>query len=311
MKLSIVSPVYNEEGNLSELHAELKEVLEDLEEDYEIIFVDDGSIDGSYREMEEIAERDERFKIVKLRKNFGQSSALQAGFDESKGDVVVSIDSDLQNDPKEIPKLLDELGEGCDYVVGWRHERDDPLGKRFWTKISYWVRKVFLGTKLHDLGCTLKAFKKECLDELKLTGEMHRYIPPLLRWKGFDVKEVKVDHRSREHGETKYSSSRIFKGFIDMINVWFWQKFHGRPLHLFGGIGIVAGFVGVIAAIISIYWKAFAGISFTSTPLPLFSVFMVLSGALFFVSGLLADVMLKNYYSLKDEREYSVEKVVG
>ncbi len=309
LDLSIVSPVYNEEDNLFELHEELKDVLDELEMEYEIIFVDDGSSDDSYRIMKELAEKDEAFRAVKLRKNFGQSSALQAGFDESKGDVVISMDSDMQNDPKDIPKLLKKLDESWDCVVGWRHEREDPLGKRIFSKVSSWLRRIYLGTKLHDFGCTLKAFKRECLNELKLSGEMHRYIPSLLRWRGFDVTEVKVNHRERKHGETKYGGIRVFKGFMDMINVWFWRKFHGRPLHLFGGLGILSAFIGLVAAWLAIYWKIFEGITFTSTPLPLFSVFMVLAGALLFVSGLLADVMLKNYYSVEEKSTYSVKEV--
>lgn len=309
MEISVVAPVYNEEENISILYEELKEVLEDLGMDYEIIFVDDGSTDDSYGEIGKIADSDPRIKAVKLRRNFGQSSALQAGFDTSRGEIVVSIDSDLQNDPKDIPKLLEKLEEGYDCVSGWRHEREDPLRKKFWSAISGWVRRFFLGTTLHDYGCTLKAYRKECLDELKISGEMHRYIPPMLRWRGFDVAEVKVNHRGRERGETKYGYKRIFKGGMDMINVWFWQKFHGRPLHLFGGLGLISATIGVIGGLVSIYWKIFRGITFTSTPLPLFAVFMFLMGIQLFVSGLLADVLLKNYYSSEEKKVYSIEEV--
>lgn len=310
MDISVVAPVYNEEKNIPILYEELKEVLENLGTGYEIIFVDDGSTDGSYGVMKEIAINDEDFKVVKLRRNFGQSSALQAGFDVSQGEVVVSIDSDLQNDPSDIPRLLDKLNEGYDCVVGWRKEREDPGGKRFFSWISSHIRHFFLGTNLHDFGCTLKAFTKEAAGSLEMSGEMHRYIPPLLRWRGFDVTEVEVNHRERKHGETHYGPKRLFKGFMDMINVWFWQKFHGRPLHLFGGLGILSASIGFVAALVAIYWKFFEGISFTSTPLPLFSVFMVLTGAVLFVSGLLADVMLKNYYSVQNRKTYSVEETI-
>lgn len=309
MDLSIVSPVYDEEDNVPVLYEELKEVLDGLDKKYEIIFVDDGSTDNSYEKMREIAERDESFKIVKLRTNFGQSSALQAGFDTSKGDIVVSIDSDLQNDPKDIPKLLKKLEEGYDLVSGWRQERKDSLSKKFFSKIADWMRSVLLGTDLHDYGCTLKAYRKECLEEIELMGELHRYIPPLLRWRGFDITEVKVNHRERKQGETNYGTTRLFKGYMDMINVWFWQKFHGRPLHLFGGAGLLTGFLGLITGLIAVFWKALEGITFTSTPLPLVSIFLLITGMILFVVGLLSDILVKNYYSSQDRKPYSVEKV--
>lgn len=309
MDLSIVSPVYDEEDNVPVLYEELKEVLDGLDKKYEIIFVDDGSTDNSYEKMREIAERDESFKIVKLRTNFGQSSALQAGFDTSKGDIVVSIDSDLQNDPKDIPKLLKKLEEGYDLVSGWRQERKDSLSKKFFSKVADWMRSVLLGTNLHDYGCTLKAYRKECLEEIELMGELHRYIPPLLRWRGFDITEVKVNHRERKQGETNYGTTRLFKGYMDMINVWFWQKFHGRPLHLFGGAGILTGFLGLITGLIAVFWKALEGITFTSTPLPLVSIFLLITGLILFIVGLLSDILVKNYYSSQDRKPYSVEKV--
>lgn len=309
VKISVVSPVYEEEENISPLYEELREVLEGLDKSYEIIFVDDGSPDDSYGKMEELASQGENFRAVKLRKNFGQSSALQAGFDAAEGDVIISIDSDLQNDPKDIPKLLKKLEEGYDCVSGWRHERRDPRGKRIWTNISSGIRRFFLGTDIHDLGCTLRAYTREAVEELELSGEMHRYVPALLRWRGFNVMEVKVNHRERKHGETKYGSSRIFKGFMDMINVWFWQKFHGRPLHLFGGLGLVSMGIGVLAAILSLYWKIFRGVHFDQTPLPLFASFTFLTGVILFVMGLLSDVMLKTYYRSREMKTYSVEKI--
>ncbi len=310
MEVSIVVPIYNERDNLAPLYHELKDVLDDMNKNYEIIFVDDGSTDGSFEEMVRLFEEEDHLRIVKLRSNFGQSSALQAGFDISNGEIIVAMDADLQNDPKDIPRLLEKLKEGYDCVSGWRMERKDPLGKRIMTKISSLVRRRFLGTDLHDYGCTLKAYRREALAEIEISGEMHRYIPPMLKWRGFDVTEIEVNHRERTRGETKYGTTRVFKGFMDMINVWFWQKFHGRPLHLFGGLGLISAFIGLIAALISFYWKFFGGVSFTSTPLPLFSVFMFLTGLLLFSSGLLADVLLKNYYSLEERRVYSVEKVV-
>lgn len=311
MDLSIVAPVYNEEDNVSPLYEELKGIMSDLDVEYEIIFVDDGSSDSSYEKMRYIASKDRGFKAIKLRRNFGQSSALQAGFDRSQGDVVVSIDADLQNNPADIPILISKLKEGYDCVSGWRKERKDPMPKKFCSYISYIFRRLFFGTELHDYGCTLKAFTREAIDDIRISGEMHRYIPPLLRWRGFKVTEVPVDHRERESGRTSYGTARLFKGFMDMINVWFWQKFHDRPLYLFGGLGLASGFTGFIAALVAVYWKIFHGVTFTSTPLPLFFVFLVLTGILLFVSGLMADVMLKNYYSVQGRRVYSVEETLN
>lgn len=309
MRISVVSPIHNEADNIPILHDELVSVLENMKEDYEIIFIDDGSTDDSFEKMKDIASNDKNFKTIKLRRNFGQSSALQAGFDNSKGEIVVSIDADLQNDPRDIPKLINKLNEGYDCVSGWRHKRKDSTGKKFFSKFASLLRRFFIGTDLHDYGCTLKAYKRECLNELELSGEMHRYTPPLLRWRGFKTGEVKIDHRERKFGKTHYGMLRLFKGFMDMINVWFWMKFHGRPLHLFGGLGILSGFIGIISALISIYWK-FTGVAFTSTPLPLFSVFMTLTGVLLFVFGLIADISLKNYYSAKERKTYSVEEII-
>ena len=310
MDLSIVLPVHDEKGNLIPLHREIKDVMKGITDDHEIIFVDDGSADKSFEEMKKIRENDNKVKILKFKKNFGQSVALQAGFDYARGDVIVTMDADFQNDPKDIPKLLEKLNEGFDCVSGWRQKRKDPLEKRIFSKIASKMRRKFIDAKTHDYGCALKAFKRDCLKDLELYGEMHRYIPPLLRWKGHRIEEVEVNHRERRNGKTKYNWQRLGKGFIDMINVWFWQKYSNRPLHIFGGLGLVLFSLGFIGLLYSFYQKLFFGMDLTRDFLPVGSFLTVIIGVNFFVSGLLADIALKNYYSGMGRKTYTIEEVV-
>ncbi len=309
--ISVVLPVYNEEKNLEPLHGEITEVMADIGEDYEIVFVDDGSSDGSGAILERLAEEDDAVRVVTFRKNFGQSAALQAGFDHSEGDVVVAMDADMQNDPADIPKLLETLEEGYDCVSGWRHDRDDPLGKRIASRFAAFLQKPFLGKTVHDYGCTLKAYRREAVEDLNLYGEMHRYIPPLLRWRGYTVTEVKVNHREREHGRTKYGTGRLIRGFLDMLNVWFWQKFSQRPLHIFGTLGIFFGGIGGLTGVYMLYLKLFQGVNLSSHFLASISFFAVLMGIQFFTFGLLADIMLKDYHLSREENIYNVKTVLG
>ncbi|MCK4326945.1 MAG: glycosyltransferase family 2 protein [Candidatus Diapherotrites archaeon] len=307
MTVSVVVPVLNEEGNIKPLYSELKAAMgKGL---LEIIFVDDGSTDNSFEAIKALHKKDRRVKCVRLRKNFGQSAALQAGFDHARGGVVVAIDADLQNDPRDIPKLLEKL-DGFDCVSGWRKNRKDSFGKKLFSRIASAIRVPFLGSNVHDFGCTLKAYKAECLRDLNLTGEMHRYIPPLLRWRGFRVTEVPVNHRPRRNGTTKYSYKRIWKGFIDMLNVWFWQKYSSRPLHMFGGLGLVLLLFGVVTGTYSIYMKIFHTMDFSSHFLPTMSFFSFVLGVQFFISGLLADVVLKTYSATGKLKVYYVEEVI-
>ena len=232
MRLSIVLPVYNEAGNLEKLNSSIRSALKDY--DYEVIYVDDGSTDRSFEVLSRMHKNDKRVKVLKFWKNFGQTAAMRAGFDFASGDIIVSMDSDLQNDPEDIPLLVEEIPKrDCDCVVGWRHKRKDTVGKRLMSIVARFMRKLLLGTSLHDYGCSLKAYTSACAKDLDITGDMHRYIPPILSWKGYKICEVKVRHHPRMNGETKYGSSRLFKGFIDMFSVWFWKKFSNRPLHFF------------------------------------------------------------------------------
>jgi len=310
IKLSIILPVYNEEENVLVIYEELKSVLDKINKNYEIIFIDDGSTDKTFEVLEKLHKKNPKVKIIKFRKNFGQSAALQAGFDNCRGEIVVSMDSDLQNNPRDIPKLIEKLDEGCDCVCGWRHKREDSFSKKVLSKIASLMRRPLIGTDLHDFGCTFRVYKKDCVKELELYGEMHRYIPPMLRWKGFRVSEMEVNHRKRLHGKTKYNCKRVMKGFVDMINVWFWQKYSQRPLHIFGGLGLVCSSTGFFVGFLAFYWRLFKGVDLSSTPLPLFAVFMVMIGIQFFISGLMADISIKNYYSSGKRKTYNIEKIL-
>lgn len=310
VKLSIILPVYNEEENVPVIYEELKSVLDKINKNYEIIFIDDGSTDKTFEVLEKLHKKNPKVKIIKFRKNFGQSAALQAGFDNCRGEIVVSMDSDLQNNPRDIPKLIEKLDEGYDCVCGWRHKREDSFSKKVLSKIASLMRRPLIGTDLHDFGCTFRVYKKDCVKELELYGEMHRYIPPMLRWKGFRVSEMEVNHRKRLHGKTKYNCKRVMKGFVDMINVWFWQKYSQRPLHIFGGLGLVCSSTGFFVGFLAFYWRLFKGVDLSSTPLPLFAVFMVMIGIQFFISGLMADISIKNYYSSGKRKTYNIEKIL-
>lgn len=311
MELSVVVPVYNERPNVEPVHRETRDVVDGAFDEWELIFVDDGSTDGSYERLRALYERDERVSVVRLATNFGQSAALDAGIRHARGSVIVTMDADGQNDPRDIPRLVGTLGnEGYDCVVGWRRDRADALPKTLSSWIAAAMRRRFLGTDLHDYGCTLKAFRREAAKSFRLYGELHRYIPPLLLWRGFEVGEIEVNHRERRSGDTKYSWQRLPKGFIDMINVWFWQKYSARPLHVFGGLGIVAGLVGLAGGLYAVFLKVAHAVSLSDTALPLFAVFMCLLGIQFFISGILADIGIRNYFADRRAGPYRVASVL-
>ena len=310
-EISVLIPIYNEEENLKELYTKLINIIPSITENYEIIFVDDASTDNSFGILKEINKEDKKVKVVKFRRNFGQSSAISAGFDYSKGDVVITMDGDLQNDPEDIPKLLEKLEkEDYDVVCGWRFDRADSMLKKAFSRMANRLRRRFTAEDIHDSGCTLRAYNKECLDDLELYGEMHRYIPALLLWKGYKIGEVKVRHHKRMYGKTKYTWKRVVKGFLDLTVVIFWQKFSARPIHIFGGLGLVLSIVGGIVGLYLITLRLFFGIGLTDRPLFMVAIFMVVIGSQFAVSGVLADIMLKVYYGMNERKQYLVEAVV-
>ena len=303
--LSVVAPVYNEEGNVSELHRRILEACQKLGKTFEIIFIDDGSKDGTAKECEGLSP----LTLIKFRKNFGQTAAMDAGFKQAQGEIIITMDSDLQNDPADIPLLLAEMDKGYDVVSGWRYQRKDTLSKHLASRSANLLRKVLINDTIHDSGCSLKAYKKECFKDVDLFGEMHRFIPAILELQGYKVGEVKVTHFPRIHGKTNYNWKRGMKGIVDMISVWFWRKYSNRPLHLFGG----AGLTSMIAGFAILLWmgveKILFGLSVAQRNWPLIGVFLVLVGVQLFISGLLADIILKNYYKVQGKMNYNIKEI--
>jgi glycosyltransferase involved in cell wall biosynthesis len=309
MDISVIIPAYNEEGNIEELYSKLSRSLKGLKKDYEIIFVDDGSTDKTFAELEKLNKKDSKVRIIKFRKNFGQSAAWDAGFSNAKGNIVVTMDADLQNDPEDIQKLIAKLDEGFDVVSGWRANRKDSLSKKLFSSISRFFRKRIIDDRIHDSGCSLKAYKKGALEELQMSGEMHRYITELLSLKGYKIGEIKVNHLPRKHGKTKYNIIRLPKGFLDLIVVAFWQKYSARPIHLFGGIGILTSFLGFVIGAYLAYIKFAFDVAISNRPLLLLSALLVIVGIQFVIFGLIADILVKMFYSGK-VRNYSIEKII-
>jgi len=309
LDISIVIPVYNEERNLLTLYKELREVLESLRKTYEIIFVDDGSKDRSYFILKDIASKDRKVKVIKLRKNFGQTAALVAGIDYSNGKIIITMDSDLQNDPKDIPSLIDKINKGYDVVSGWRFKRKDSFFKKLSSFISNKIARKLTKLDLHDFGCTLKAYKKEAIKGIGLYGEMHRYIPALIAMKGFKICEVKVNHRKRKYGKTKYGLDRLLKGFLDLLYIKFWSSYSTRPLHFFGLLGFVQYALSLLIVIEQII-KAVVIKNFTVGPLLLLAVLLIITGTLFIIFGFLSEILIRAYYSQNKEKTYSIEKII-
>jgi len=312
IELSVVIPTYNEEENVEPCYQEIKAALEPLGINYEIIFVDDGSTDLTFKKLNDLSKNDEKLKVVKLRKNFGQSAALRAGLDHATGRIISTMDADLQNDPKDIPKLLEKLEkEDFDVVCGWRFDRKDPLSKKLFSKFANRLRKSFTGETIHDSGCTLRAYIKESTESLELYGELHRYIPAMLSWKGYRIGEIKTNHRERKYGKTKYNWKRIVKGFLDLLVVTFWQKYSLRPMHIFGASGMIMGFTGLVISIYLGLSRLLFGSSLAERPLFLVGIFFILLGVQFFALGIMADIMLKVYYGQNGRKNYLIDRVLN
>ncbi len=305
LDISIVVPVYNEEGNVEKLHSRILEECKKIKKSFEIIFIDDGSSDGTVKMCQNLSP----LKLIRFRKNYGQTAAFDAGFQVARGEVIVTMDGDLQNDPADIAKLLEKIEEGYDVVSGWRFKRKDSMSKKIFSRGANLLRKILIEDNIHDSGCSLKAYKKECFVDLELFGEMHRFIPALLEMDGFKVAEVKVSHHPRIHGVTKYNWKRAFKGFVDMVSIWFWRKFANRPLHLFGASGIILSSLGVIILAWMFVEKVFFNQSIGERIWPMIGVMFVLVGVQLFISGLLADILIKNYFKAKKYRGYHIKEI--
>jgi len=307
MKYSVIVPIHDEQGNIKQLDSEIKSVMNSLG-DYEIIYINDGSKDNSLKELNNL----KSVKIIDLNRNYGQSIALDAGFKASQGEIIISLDGDLQNDPKDIPKLLDKLKkENLDVVAGWRKNRKDKSGIKILTKTGRLFRKLIINDQVHDTGCTLRVYKKEAAKSLDLWGEMHRYILAILRWKGFTIGEVIVNHRPRTHGKTKYNYKKAYKGFIDLIYIWFLNKYSNRPLHMFGGIGLASAFLGFILTLISIYQKISSGLSINRSGWFFLGFFMMTLGAILFCFGILMDLTIRTHLNTSPvENRYYIRNII-
>lgn len=304
--LSIVVPLYNEEGNVLELHKRIKDACTALGKSFEIIFIDDGSKDKTVEECQGLSP----LKLIKFRKNFGQTAAFDAGIKTAQGEILITMDGDLQNDPHDIKLLLEEMNKGYDVVSGWRAKRKDPLSKKIFSRGANLLRKILIEDKIHDSGCSLKAYKRECFHDVDLFGEMHRFMPAILEMQGYRVGEVKVTHHPRIHGVTKYNWKRAIKGFVDMVSIWFWRKYANRSLHLFGGAGIVFSLLGTVILFWMAVEKLFFGASLSEKIWPLMGALFVMVGIQLFVSGLLSDILIKNYYKERKQMNYSIKEVI-
>ncbi len=292
--ISVIIPLYNEEESVVELSIAIKKVFERLKANYEVIFIDDGSTDNSYQKIKEINHLNTRFKCIKFKRNYGKSAALSEGFKTSKGDFVITMDADLQDDPEEIPALLTKLNEGYDLVSGWKKVRHDPFIKRQSSKLFNFTTSTLVGLKLHDYNCGLKGYKKELVKSLKIYGEMHRYIPALAHLSGFKVTEIPVQHHPRKFGKTKFGSSRFIKGVLDLITVLFTTKYIKRPLHFFGVLGLINAALGIGIILYLTILKFFDSVPISNRPLFLVGILLSIVGVQFVSLGLLGEMITKS-----------------
>lgn len=305
-RISVVVPVYNEEGNVEELFREIKQVCTENQYIYEIIFVNDGSQDRTG----EICKTLKPLKYICLRRNFGQTAAMDAGIKAVQYDYIVTMDGDRQNDPADIPMMLQYLKDNnLDVVSGWRKNRKDTLMKKFTSRGANLLRHLLVHDGIHDSGCSLKVYKRECFEHVNLYGEQHRFIPAILKIKGFSVGEMVVNHRPRTAGKTKYNWKRTVKGFVDMVSVWFWHKYSVRPLHVLGGIGMVFLMIGGGCGIWSVMLFCLGYKMSNNLFPPLLTVFFIIIGMLMFVFGLMSEILIKIYYGVHVDTPYSIEEV--
>lgn len=311
MDLSIVIPLYNEEETVESLYAKLKTALEGLGREYEIIIVDDGSTDGSFDVLKRLHQDDQRLKVIRFRRNFGQTAAFAAGFDRSQGEVVITMDADLQNDPADIPLLLEKIGEGYDVVSGWRLPRQDPfLTRRLPSMIANWLISQVTGVRLHDYGCSLKAYRREVVKNVQLYGELHRFIPAIANWMGVSVAEVPVRHYPRRFGKSKYGLSRTARVLLDLLTVRFLLSYSTRPIHIFGGLGLISFVAGIGLGGYLSYVKFALGQKIGERPLLLLAILLMVMGVQLISMGLLGELVVRTYYETLDKPIYAVREIL-
>jgi glycosyltransferase involved in cell wall biosynthesis len=311
-ELSLFLPVLDEEENLRPMHAKIQDALGTLGKTAEVIYVDDGSTDKSLKILKQIAAADDRVRVISLRRNYGQTAAMSAGIDAARGKILIPMDADLQNDPADIARLLDKLEEGYDVVSGWRKNRQDKLvSRKIPSQIANRIISWIGGVPLHDYGCSLKAYRRDVIQDVKLYGEMHRFIPIYASWAGARVAEIPVDHHARTMGKSKYGISRTIKVVFDLITIKFMAEYHTKPLYVFGAFGMIASAISVIAGVWAIFLKLFYGTSFILTPLPIIAVVMLAISVQFFLMGLLAELLVRTYHESQDKAIYAIREKIG
>ena len=309
--LSVVIPIYNEKQSINSLYKNLESVLPELDKSYEVILIDDGSMDGTYDGLLKIHQKNNAYKIIKFRRNFGQTAAMKAGFDYSRGDVVITLDADLQNDPADIPEMLDKLNDGYDIVSGWRkHRKDNTLIRNFPSAVANRIISTLTGVYLHDYGCTLKAYRKEVIKNLELYGEMHRYIPALASWMGVKIAEIPVRHHSRKFGKAKYGISKTIRVILDIMVVKFLLSYSQKPIQVFGLIGLIAGAIGFIVTAYLTIMRIFFNQGLANRPLFTLSIFMILIGIQLITMGLLAELIMRTYHESQNKSIYVVKEII-
>jgi len=305
--LSIIIPLYNEEKSLIELYENIISVLKGINKSHEIIFIDDGSQDRSFEILIDFHRKDKNVRIIQFRKNYGKSAALECGFREARGDIVITMDADLQDDPKEFPNLIAKINEGYDLVSGWKKKRYDPFIKRNTSKLYNFVTSIVSGIRLHDFNCGLKAYRNEVVKQIDIYGQLHRFIPVLAHWEGFRVGEIVVKHHPRKYGKTKFGAFRFIAGFLDLFTVVFLHKFKKRPLHLFGSFGLTLLLLGLIIDGILAFQRIFANKYLSNRPLLFLGVLLVIVGIQFISIGLLGEMITETQ---KRSTDYSVKNIL-
>lgn len=312
MDLSIVVPIFNEAKNIPLLYEKVHESFIDSKLTYELIFINDGSKDNSAQILDQIAKKHTNIIVVHFRRNYGQTAAMMAGFDLAQGEIVVPLDGDLQNDPKDILRLVEKLNEGFDVCSGWRKNRKDhKLRRNLPSRIANSLISKISGVQLHDYGCSLKAYRKDVLKGVRLYGEMHRFIPIYASWQGAKVTEIVVDHHPRLHGNSNYGLERTLKVLLDLIVVKFFAKYAQKPIYVFGGLGVLSYIGAFLFAAWALFLKFNDKLSLHKTPLPLLTIFMVLTGTIFITMGLLAEFIMRTYYESQNKTVYQIAKITA
>lgn len=311
--LSLVVPVYNEQDNLRDLSEKIKFALSQLNRKYEIIFVNDGSTDKSLDYLKDLAQKEPNLKIIDFRKNFGQTAALAAGIDNAQGEIIIPLDADLENDPTDIPRLISKLNENYDVVSGWRKNRwkNKIFTRRLTSLAANWLISAVTKVKLHDYGCTLKAYRREIIKEVGLYGEMHRFIPALASWQGARVAEIEVNYQPRRFGKSNYGLGRTFKVVLDLMTIKFLSGYSTKPIHFFGAVGFISIFIGFLAGSLAVYYKLTQQKDFIETPLPVLTALFFIVGVLFILIGLLAEMIMRVYHETQRRPIYAIKEKIN